>query len=145
MSTQFGTTVLDAVSRLITPFMLMFGAYVVTHGHYSPGGGFQGGVIFSVAVILARLVHGRDARWGIRPRLALGLACAGTSLYMAIGLLGLLFQGNFLDYGMLPLPLKVTEVRAVGTLGIEIGVALAVTGVLTLIFDALAGMPDEEI
>jgi len=39
----------------------------------------------------------------------------------------------------------VTEVRAVGTLGIEIGVALAVTGVLTLIFDALAGMPDEEI
>ena len=145
MSTQFGTTVLDAVSRLITPFMLMFGAYVVTHGHYSPGGGFQGGVIFAVAVILARLVHGRDARWGIRPRLALGLACAGTSLYMAIGLLGLLFQGNFLDYGMLPLPLKVTEVRAVGTLGIEIGVALAVTGVLTLIFDALAGMSDEEI
>ena len=145
MSIQFGTTVLDVVSRLITPFMLMFGAYVVTHGHYSPGGGFQGGVIFSVAVILARLVHGRDARWGIRPRLALGLACAGTSLYMAIGLLGLLFQGNFLDYGVLPLPLKVTEVRAVGTLGIEIGVALAVTGVLTLIFDALAGMSDEEI
>ncbi len=145
MSTQFGTTVLDAVSRLITPFMLMFGAYVVTHGHYSPGGGFQGGVIFAVAVILARLVHGRDARWGIRPRIALGLACAGAGLYMAIGLLSLLFQDNFLDYGMLPLPLKVTEVRAVGTLGIEIGVALAVTGVITLIFDALAGMPDEEI
>ena len=38
MSTQFGTTVLDVVSRLITPFMLMFGAYVVTHGHYRPGG-----------------------------------------------------------------------------------------------------------
>ena len=145
MSTQFGTTVLDAVSRLITPFMLMFGAYVVIHGHYSPGGGFQGGVIFAVAVILTRLVHGRDARWGIRPRMALGLACAGAGLYMAIGLLGLLFQGNFLDYGALPLPLKGAEVRAVGTLGIEIGVALAVTGVLTLIFDALAGMPDEEI
>ena len=145
MSTQFGTTVLDVVSRLITPFMLMFGAYVVTHGHYSPGGGFQGGVIFAVAVILARLVHGRDARWGIRPRIALGLACAGAGLYMAIGLLGRLFQGNFLDYGVLPLPLKVTEVRAIGTLGIEIGVALAVTGVLTLIFDALAGMSDEEI
>jgi multicomponent Na+:H+ antiporter subunit B len=145
VSTQFGTSVLDAASRLIAPFMLMFGAYVVTHGHYSPGGGFQGGVIFAVAVILARLVHGRDARWGIRPRLALGLACAGAGLYMAIGLLGLLFRGNFLDYGMLPLPLKLAEVRAVGTLGIEIGVALTVTGVLTLIFDALAGMPDEEI
>jgi len=125
--------------------MLMFGAYVVIHGHYSPGGGFQGGVIFAVAVILARLVHGRDARWGIRPRMALGLACAGAGFYMAIGLLGLLFQGNFLDYDMLPLPLNGAEVRAVGTLGIEIGVALAVTGVLTLIFDALAGMPDEEI
>jgi hypothetical protein len=38
---------------------------------------------------------------------------------------------------VLPLPLKPEKVRFMGTLGIEIGVALAVTGVLVLIFDAL--------
>jgi multicomponent Na+:H+ antiporter subunit B len=60
-----------------------------------------------------------------------------VGLFAGIGLLAMLFGGNYLDYGALPLPLQPEKIRFMGTLGIEIGVALAVTGVLVLIFDAL--------
>jgi multicomponent Na+:H+ antiporter subunit B len=32
---------------------LVFGAYIVSHGHLTPGGGFQGGVILASALLLA--------------------------------------------------------------------------------------------
>ncbi len=142
MNPSFGSSALDAASRLMTPFMLMFGAYVVVHGHDSPGGGFQGGVIFAACLILVRLVRGRAVGWGISPDRAIALACAGVGLFTGVGLLSVVSGGNFLDYAALPLPLD-PPVRAVGSLAIEIGVALTVTGVLTLIFEALAGTGDE--
>ena len=143
MNVPFGSPVLDAACRVLAPFMLLFAVYVVIHGHDSPGGGFQGGVIFAAALILIRLVRGRAVSWGLGPRGALALACGGVSLFAGIGVLSLLFGGNYLDYGALPLPLEGGELRAVGTLGIEIGVALGVTGVLVLIFDLLVA-PDQE-
>ena len=137
MNFAFGSPALDAASRLMTPFILMFGAYVVMHGHDSPGGGFQGGVIIAACVILVRLVRGRAGGWNLSPETALALTCAGVGIFVGVGLLGPIFGGNFLDYAALPLSLKASEVRAVGSLAIEIGVALTVTGVLTLVFDAL--------
>ena len=65
-------------------------------------------------------------------------------VFAGIGFLSLLFAGNYLDYGVLPLPLETVQVRFVGTLGIEIGVAMAVTGVLVLIFDALTAWGEED-
>ena len=138
MNLAFGSPALDAASRLMTPFMLMFGAYVVVHGHDSPGGGFQGGVIIAACLILIRLVRGRAGGWTLAPERALVFACAGLGIFVVVGLLGPLFGGNFLDYSVLPLWLETPEVRAVGSMAIEVGVAVTVTGVLTLIFDALA-------
>ena len=39
-------------SRLVYPFMLMFGIYVILFGHVSPGGGFQGGAIVATAILI---------------------------------------------------------------------------------------------
>ncbi|MEO2089047.1 MAG: MnhB domain-containing protein, partial [Gemmataceae bacterium] len=50
--------VLRAFSKLLIPFILLFGLYVQTHGDYGPGGGFQAGVIFAAAFILYGLVFG---------------------------------------------------------------------------------------
>ena len=41
MMFSFGSDVLDAMSRLLTPFIVLFASYVVIHGHTSPGGGFS--------------------------------------------------------------------------------------------------------
>lgn len=44
--------ILEEVSRLLLPFILMFGIYVVLNGHLSPGGGFSGGTVMGAGLIL---------------------------------------------------------------------------------------------
>jgi len=39
------TMVPKVIVKFISPIVMTLGAYVVLHGHLSPGGGFQGGVI----------------------------------------------------------------------------------------------------
>lgn len=43
MKKSFGGIVLDSSFRIIIPFTLVYGMYILTHGEYSPGGGFQAG------------------------------------------------------------------------------------------------------
>ena len=142
MRSGFGSPVLDAACRLLVPFMWLFAAYVLAHGHDSPGGGFQGGVILAASIILLRLVRGGETVSAFTSNDALTLACAGPLLYGGIGVASLLFGGNFLDYGALPLPMDPARVRAIGTLGIEAGVMVGVAGVLVVIFDTLASWND---
>ena len=44
--------IVKTTCRLIVPFIQIFALYVIAHGHHSPGGGFQGGVILGAALIL---------------------------------------------------------------------------------------------
>ncbi len=46
------SNLLTILSRVLYPFMLMFGVYIIIHGHLSPGGGFQGGAILATAVLI---------------------------------------------------------------------------------------------
>ena len=88
-------------AAFLVPFMLLFAVYVVVHGHDSPGGGFQGGVICAAAFILIQLVRGTATSWGLSPDWALVLACTGVGIFVGIGLLSLVFGGSYLDYGAL--------------------------------------------
>jgi multicomponent Na+:H+ antiporter subunit B len=144
MKTAFGSPILDAACRMMVPFMLLFALYVIAHGHDSPGGGFQGGTIMAATIILIRMVHGQEQTWGLDRVRALRLACAGIALYAGIGMLSLLWHGYYLDYGVLPLPAPAPQVRALGILGIEIGVVMGVTGVFVLMFDALTAWGEDD-
>jgi len=44
---------------LIFPLLLVVGMYVITHGHLTPGGGFQGGVVLAVAFSMLVIVRPR--------------------------------------------------------------------------------------
>ena len=44
--------ILQTVTRLLVPLILMFGCYVIPNGHLSPGGGFSGGAVLGAAMIL---------------------------------------------------------------------------------------------
>ena len=52
--------IIRVTSKLLIPFILLFGLYVQFHGDFGPGGGFQAGVIFASAFILYALVFGLD-------------------------------------------------------------------------------------
>lgn len=50
--------ILKAAATLLTPFVLIFGIYIVLNGHLSPGGGFSGGAIIGAGLILAANAFG---------------------------------------------------------------------------------------
>ncbi|NQT29373.1 MAG: sodium:proton antiporter [Candidatus Saganbacteria bacterium] len=52
------SSIVKIFTRKLFPFILLFGCYLISFGHLSPGGGFQGGVILGSAIILLGLVEG---------------------------------------------------------------------------------------
>lgn len=129
--------VLKVIAKLVVPVILLFALYVQFHGEYSPGGGFQAGVIFAAGIILYALVFGLDAARGIiPPRLLVKLPATGALIYGGVGLVTLLLGGNYLDYDHLG-----TDPIAAQHLGImlvEIGVGVTVSSVMLLIYFTFA-------
>jgi multicomponent Na+:H+ antiporter subunit B len=52
------SNVLKTICRLILPFLILFGVYIIVNGDLSVGGGFQGGVILSTSYLLYYFVTG---------------------------------------------------------------------------------------
>lgn len=89
--------ILREITQLILPFIQMYGIYVILHGHLSPGGGFAGGMILGVSLILYILVFGLDSCLRKVPhRLSSVMESMGTLWYAAVGLVGILRGANFL-------------------------------------------------
>tara|TARA_Y100000590_G_C15416086_1_gene899520 strand:+ start:176 stop:592 length:417 start_codon:yes stop_codon:yes gene_type:complete len=131
MLTEPQSAIVTCVVRTLVPFVQLFGLYVIVHGHTSPGGGFQGGVILAASAILLSLAFGaRDLQRRFSVMALTSFTSAGVLLYAGIGVVCLLLGANFLDYGILP----GAEPRSLGMLGIEIGVGITVTAALILIF-----------
>lgn len=129
--------IVKTLARLLMPFIVVYALYVVMHGHHSPGGGFQGGVVLAASFVLLVITHGLEkTRRRMSEKLAGAISSVGVFIYGGIGLLCLLLGGNYLDYGKLSKILLVSpaEARSLGILGVEIGVALAVMAVMCTIF-----------
>ena len=123
--------IITAVTRLLTPFIQLFGLYVIMHGHSSPGGGFQGGVILGAGFILLAVSFGiSEARQRFSEGLIAVCSSAGVFIFAGIGLLCLFLGANYLDYGVLP----VVEPRSLGMLAVEIGIGITVMAVMISIF-----------
>ncbi len=75
----------------------MFGFYVVTHGHLSPGGGFQGGVVLASAVVFLFLCHDTEyIKQYISVRFFLVLEASAFLIFLFTGIAGLVIRGHFL-------------------------------------------------
>lgn len=130
--------IIKTVCRMLIPFIQLFALYVIAHGHHSPGGGFQGGVILGASIILFAVSYDlRTAKERIREKLG-GILCAiGVLIYAGTGALCLLLGLNFLDYSALASILHVDPItaRSHGILIVEIGVGLAVMATMIWIYD----------
>jgi multicomponent Na+:H+ antiporter subunit B len=115
--------------RLLVPFIQIFALYVIAHGHYSPGGGFQGGVILGASIILLAISHDlRTAIERMSEKMVAILCAVGVLIYAGTGALCLLLGLNFLDYSALAPILQVDPItaRSHAILIVEIGVGIAV-------------------
>lgn len=137
------SVIMDGSTRAMVPIIQIFAFYVIFHGHYSPGGGFQGGALLAGSVLLQRVVLGKASRPSFRRRLGTPFGIAGLAIYVGVGLLALAFGGRFLDYEAIPLGIDAAALRGFGILAVEIGIGLAVMGTLISIFDDLSENGDE--
>jgi len=112
---------------LVAPTILV-GIYIVAHGHQTPGGGFQGGVILATALLLVYLSADYMTMRAVGPTWLLELAEGlGAAAFALIGLGGLVFASaffeNFLGKG------TPGELPSAGTIPLSnAAVGLAVTG-----------------
>lgn len=96
--------IVPSCANLVLPITLVLGAYIILHGHLSPGGGFQGGVLIAGAVAILYVAYGsikvkeefNTKRFKISEDLgALGFVFLGT-----LGLIyGTSFFGNVINRG----------------------------------------------
>ena len=125
--------IIKAVSKKLVPLILLFALYVQFHGDFGPGGGFQAGAIFSAGFVLYSLIFGFDKLVSVVPPRSLEfISVTGVLLYIGVGILCMIFGGEFLNYSVL----GDTQVAGqhIGILLVEFGVFLSVFSVLLLIF-----------
>ncbi|SFB93183.1 multisubunit sodium/proton antiporter, MrpB subunit [Halobiforma haloterrestris] len=132
--------------KIIAPFTLTYGLFLVFHGANTPGGSFQGGTIVGVTVLMLAFAFGIEPtrRW-LRDGVLVGLATGGVAIFTAVGLGMIALGGNFLEYDRLYYELGIKQKW--GLEAIEIGgISLIVSSVIITLFFAMAAgfTPDRQ-
>lgn len=112
--------IIRTTAKILFPFIIVFGAYVIINGADSVGGGFQGGAIVSSAFIV---------RWIISPEQEMNLNTlkfAERMFLLALFLLGMLFLGRSMNMPFL--------LGRAWMVGINLLIGIKVTCGLTIIF-----------
>lgn len=123
--------------RFLIPFIQLFGLYVIAHGHYSPGGGFQGGVILGASFILMAVAFDlKNSLERFREKVNGILGNVGVLIYVGTGFVCALLGGLFLDYAALAkvIPMEAAGWRSLGILIVEIGVGITVMSIMASLY-----------
>lgn len=56
-----GYDLLKSICRLVLPFIILYGLYVIINGDLSPGGGFQGGVVLATCYLIIFFIKDEEA------------------------------------------------------------------------------------
>lgn len=96
-----GSELLHTGASFLSPLILIFGVYIFVHGHLSPGGGFQGGVVMASGVLLLTMA---DRKFHFSHALLHISESLSGYFYVMIALLGIILLGanSFLDPRILP-------------------------------------------
>ena len=86
-------------TNILMPLIFLFGIYIFLHGHLTPGGGFQGGVVIATGVLLLLLAFTSS---DINHTLLNITESFSGAFYVTIGALGLFLAAGFLDNRILP-------------------------------------------
>lgn len=130
--------VFEIVTRLIFHTVIVVSIYLMLSGHNTPGGGFAGGLIASLALMIRYLAGGREELDNAAPVDA-GLVL-GTGLVVAAlsGIVPTLLGGGVLQSAILDINLgALGELHLVTSVFFDIGVYLVVVG---LSIDALRSL-----
>jgi|Deesub1362A_J573_1020465.scaffolds.fasta_scaffold02314_4 multicomponent Na+:H+ antiporter subunit B len=135
-------TILKSISRILFPFIVIYGLYVTFRGHLSPGGGFAGGTIIASGFILRSLAFGTGDKIEVMADTILKKAESFSMLWFVIlGLLGIVFSRNFLTNFANPSLMGKPGALFSGGLiiFINLGISIKVAATIVSIFYSLEG------
>ncbi len=92
--------IVKTVTRLTVGLILLYGIYILLHGHLSPGGGFAGGVIIALAFVHLMLAYGKDVVFKRVSKQIVSLCeSIGAVLFLTIAVLG--FTGGYFFFNFI--------------------------------------------
>ncbi len=124
--------------------LLVFSVYLLFAGHNQPGGGFAGGLVAGVVLVLAWAAGGSETVRRIVPLRSSAVMGAGIVLASLMGFASLMLDLSFLESGYLEFEVPgIGTVKAVSALVFDIGVYLAVVGMSLGLVRALGEEAEE--
>lgn len=122
--------ILRTANAIIFPLTLLFALYMALKGHNYPGGGFIGGLIAAVALVLYRMSHGTDAMMRLMPVHPRVVIAVGLGIAALTGIIPLFFGEPMLRTIAPYVNFGVGEpVHLPSALFFDVGVLLTVVGV----------------
>ena len=82
----------------LIPFAAVYAFYIILHGHLSPGGGFQGGVLMCSVVILLFLGYGyKNTQKALSFNLLHKTEALASIIYVCLAMAGVVYAGQFCE------------------------------------------------
>ena len=137
--------VLEVITRIAFPMMMVFSIYLLMAGHNLPGGGFAGGLVAGLALALRYLAGGRYELTEALPVQAGFVLGAGMAIAVLSGALPVLFGASVFTSAtpVVEVPL-LGELHFPSALLFDTGVYLVVLGVILDFLRSLGSQIDQQ-
>lgn len=90
--------IVKTIASIGLPLIMIYGLYIIAHGHLTPGGGFQGGAIVASGAAMILIAYG--SKWTmekVKENYLSILESTGAIVFIGTALFGLLFAGVFFN------------------------------------------------
>ncbi|MBD7939130.1 MULTISPECIES: Na(+)/H(+) antiporter subunit B [Cytobacillus] len=132
--------ILQSMTKVLLFLIMIFSIYIFFAGHYTPGGGFVGGLLTSGAILLLLLAYDLQTVRNILPVNFLYMVAVGLVFAIGTGVGSLIFDKPFLThaFGDIHVPILGELHLHTATL-FDLGVYLVVVGVTMSIIQTIGG------
>lgn len=142
---RYRSLVLEVTTRLVFPTMMVLSIYFFFSGHNAPGGGFAGGLVAGLALVLRYLAGGRYELGEAVPIDAGKILGLGLTFAAGTALVSMFLGAPALSSATLELSLPLLgDIKLVTALFFDLGVYLIVVGLILDVLRSLGARLDAE-
>ena len=140
------TQIVKKVTQLMCGLIFMYGLYIITHGHLTPGGGFAGGAIVAGAFILLILAYGSRIVYLKKEETQTSISESVSLLVMIMLAMAGLFFGTYVFFNNYLPQGEIGKLISAGIIPVyNIFVGMEVAAALLTIFLALVIYKEEVV